>query len=58
MAMNLMVGAFFGFFVPLFLKKLNLDPAISSTIFVTTATDVLGFFIFLYLAQLFLPLLM
>ena len=57
MAMNLMVGAFFGFFVPLFLKKLNLDPAISSTIFVTTATDVLGFFIFLYLAELFLPLL-
>ncbi|MBF1727020.1 MAG: magnesium transporter, partial [Streptococcus sp.] len=58
MAMNLMVGAFFGFFVPLLLKKLNLDPAISSTIFVTTATDVLGFFIFLYLAELFLPLLM
>ena len=58
MAMNLMVGAFFGFFVPLLLKKLNLDPAISSTIFVTTATDVLGFFIFLYLAELFLPLLL
>ena len=57
MALNLIVGAIFGFFVPLFLKKLNWDPAISSTIFVTTATDVLGFFIFLGLAQVFLPLL-
>lgn len=58
MAMNLMVGAIFGFFVPLVLKALKLDPAISSTIFVTTATDVLGFFIFLGLAQVFLPLLL
>jgi magnesium transporter len=52
-----MVGAIFGFFVPLVLKAMKLDPAISSTIFVTTATDVLGFFFFLGIAQVFLPLL-
>lgn len=58
MMMNLMVGAIFGYFVPLVLKALKMDPAIASTIFVTTATDMLGFFIFLGLAQVFLPLLL
>jgi magnesium transporter len=52
---NLIVSAFFGFLVPVMLKKLHADPAVASSIFVTTATDVLGFFIFLGLAQLFLP---
>lgn len=51
---NLIVSGFFGILVPLILDKLNIDPALSSTIFLTTATDVLGFFIFLGLAQLFL----
>lgn len=51
---NLLVSGLFGFLVPLGLKKLHADPAISSTIFVTTATDVLGFFIFLGLAKLFI----
>ena len=54
---NLLVSAFFGFLVPIVLKKLHADPAVASSIFVTTATDVLGFFIFLGLASLFLPLL-
>jgi magnesium transporter len=52
---NLIVSAFFGFLVPVVLKKLHADPAVASSIFVTTATDVLGFFIFLGLASLFLP---
>lgn len=54
---NLMVSGIFGFLVPLCLYRLHADPAVSSSIFVTTATDVLGFFIFLGLAKLFLPLL-
>ena len=54
---NLIVAGVFGFLVPVVLKRLGVDPAVSSSIFVTTATDVLGFFIFLGLAQLFLPVL-
>ena len=52
---NLMVSGFFGLLIPVILEKLNLDPAISSSIFLTTATDVLGFFLFLSLASIFLP---
>ncbi|WMJ87810.1 magnesium transporter [Anaerocolumna sp. MB42-C2] len=52
---NLMIAGFFGFIIPLILKRLKLDPAIASSIFLTTATDVCGFFIFLGLAKLFLP---
>ena len=55
---NLTIASFFGYLVPLILKKLNIDPAISSSIFLTTATDVGGFFIFLGLAKLFLPYLL
>ena len=51
---NLLVAGLFGFIVPVFLKKINADPAIASSIFVTTATDVLGFFIFLGLASAFM----
>ncbi len=54
---NLMVSGIFGFLVPLTLDKMHADPALASSIFVTTATDVLGFFIFLGLADLFLPFL-
>lgn len=55
MMFNLVNGGFFGYFTPLLLKRLNQDPALASTIFVTTATDVLGFFIFLTLANIVLP---
>lgn len=55
---NLVVAGVFGFLVPVILKKLGADPAVSSSIFITTATDMLGFFIFLGLAKLFLPLLL
>jgi len=52
---NLIVAGFFGYTVPLTLKRFNIDPAVSSSIFVTTATDVFGFFAFLGLASMFLP---
>ncbi|MDD6352328.1 MAG: magnesium transporter [Lachnospiraceae bacterium] len=55
---NLIVSAVFGFLVPVILKKCHADPAVASSIFVTTATDTLGFFIFLGLAKACLPLLM
>lgn len=49
---NLVTAGLFGALVPLVLRKLNLDPALGSSIFVTTATDVGGFFVFLGLASL------
>lgn len=52
---NLIIAGLFGFLIPLALKQFKLDPAVSSSIFLTTATDVGGFFIFLGLAKLFLP---
>lgn len=55
---NLVISGIFGFLIPVALKGLHLDPALASSIFLTTATDVLGFFIFLELANLFLPLLL
>lgn len=51
---NLMIAGFFGAVVPLVMKKLRKDPASSATIFITTATDVFGFFVFLGLAALLL----
>lgn len=55
---NLAIAGFFGFIIPLILKRFDLDPAVSSSIFLTTATDVGGFFIFLGLAKMFLPYLL
>lgn len=52
MLLNLMVSTISGYFVPVTLKKLNIDPALASGVFVTTVTDVLGFFFFLGLATL------
>jgi magnesium transporter len=51
MIINMQVAAFFGTIVPLIMSKLGKDPAASATIFITTATDVLGFLAFLGLAQ-------
>lgn len=51
---NLFVAGFFGAIIPLILKKLGKDPATSATVFITTATDVLGFMSFLTLAKLIL----
>jgi len=38
---------------PLGLDKLKIDPAVTSTVFVTTMTDTFGFFFFLGLAEMF-----
>ncbi|HYF04773.1 MAG TPA: magnesium transporter [Patescibacteria group bacterium] len=54
MVINLCVAGFFGSLVPLVMKRLGKDPATSATIFITTATDVLGFLAFLGLAQFIL----
>jgi magnesium transporter len=51
MIINMLVAAFFGTLVPLIMSKLGKDPAASATIFITTATDVLGFLVFLGLAS-------
>lgn len=51
---NLIVAALAGVLVPMSLKRLNLDPALASSIFVTTATDVMGFALFLGLATYFM----
>jgi len=50
MIINLLMAGLFGAFVPLFLKRINVDPAIGSTVILTTVTDVVGFFSFLGLA--------
>jgi magnesium transporter len=51
---NLFVAGFAGAFVPILLEKLKIDPAIASSIFVTTFTDMCGFFLLLGLATKFL----
>ena len=50
MIINLLFAGLFGAAVPLFLKRLDVDPAIGSTVILTTITDVVGFFSFLGLA--------
>ena len=58
MTANLIISGICGILIPLILQKLKIDPALSSSIFLTTATDVLGFFVFLGLAHLMLPYLL
>ena len=43
-----------GILIPIGLDKINIDPALASSIFVTTITDVIGFFAFLGLAAVVL----
>jgi magnesium transporter len=54
MIVNLVVAGTFGTIVPLLMQKFGKDPAASATVFITTATDVLGFLAFLGLATLIL----
>lgn len=54
MVINLVVAAIFGTLVPLVMSRLRKDPAASATVFITTATDVLGFLAFLGLATIIL----
>jgi len=53
MILNMIVAGLFGIVVPVTLKKFNIDPAISSSVFVTTITDVIGFLSFLGLGAYF-----
>jgi magnesium transporter len=54
MIINLLMAGFFGAVIPLFLKKIKVDPAIGSSVVLTTVTDVMGFFSFLGLAKIIL----
>ncbi len=54
MVVNLLSAGFFGAVIPLTLKKFGVDPAIGSTVLLTTVTDVVGFFSFLGLATIIL----
>jgi len=54
MVVNLLAAALAGIFIPLGLERMGFDPAVASTVFVTTVTDVVGFFSFLGLATLWL----
>lgn len=54
MVINLLSAGFFGAVIPLGLKKFGIDPAIGSTVLLTTVTDVVGFFSFLGLATMIL----
>jgi len=56
MVANMVIAGIIGTLVPFLLKALGKDPALASTVLVTAATDSFGFFIFLSLATLFLPL--
>ena len=53
MIINMFVAAAAGTLVPLGLRAANIDPALASSVFITTMTDVFGFFSFLGLATLF-----
>jgi magnesium transporter len=54
MIINLLMAGFIGSMVPLLLKRMDIDPAIGSTVILTTVTDVVGFFSFLGLATIIL----
>ncbi len=54
MIINLFMAGLFGAVIPLGLKWLKIDPAIGSTVILTTVTDVVGFFSFLWLAKIIL----
>ena len=54
MTFNLVIAGLSGSMIPLVLKWFKVDPAISSSIFVTTCTDIGGFFTFLGLATIFM----
>ena len=54
MVFNLLMAGVFGSLIPLLLKRLDVDPAVGSTVLLTTVTDVLGFLSFLGLASLIL----
>lgn len=54
MLINLVAAAAAGVLIPLFLKRMNIDPALATGLMITTVTDSLGFFVFLGLATIVL----
>lgn len=56
MTANLFIAGLSGALIPIVLKWLKIDPAISATVFVTTCTDIGGFFSFLGLATVFMKI--
>ncbi|NCA82052.1 MAG: magnesium transporter [Opitutae bacterium] len=56
MFLNILAAAAAGVLIPLALRAAKVDPALSSSIFLTTVTDVAGFFFFLGLATFLIPL--
>lgn len=58
MIANMIIAGVTGFLIPLILDKLKIDPAVASSIFLTTFTDTCGFFIFLGLSTVFLKYLL
>ena len=54
MVFNMLVAGLSGILIPIVLERFKIDPAVASSVFVTTVTDVVGFFSFLGLAALFL----
>jgi magnesium transporter len=50
MTLNMFVAGLSGILIPLGLYKIGVDPALASSVFLTTVTDVVGFFSFLGLA--------
>jgi magnesium transporter len=56
MVCNLIAGALGGILIPIVLEKMRADPAVASGTFVTTVTDVVGFFSFLGIATLWFGL--
>jgi magnesium transporter len=53
MMINMIIAALAGAYLPLFLKRIKVDPALAGTVALTTVTDSIGFFSFLGLAQVF-----
>ena len=54
MILVIVVAALLGTFVPIILDKKNIDPAIATGPFITTANDIFGIFLFFYIAKLVL----
>jgi len=54
MTISLIVAGMIGSSIPIVLKKVNIDPAVASSVFITTITDIVGFFTFLGAATLLL----
>jgi len=54
MIVNLICAGLFGAVIPLALDRFKIDPAVASSVFLTTVTDVVGFLAFLGLASIVL----